>query len=329
MQTGTVVTGDDGLLGAGELARVLSLLRENSPVALPTETVYGLAARALSAPACAEIFRAKARPLFDPLICHLPDLSWLPQLADLSSGGGKTGEIANALAAAFWPGPLTMVLPRTDLVPDLVTSGSPNVALRMSVHPVFQQIIRALGEPLAAPSANRFGRISPTSAAHVLAELDGKIPLLVDGGPCRHGLESTIVCPCEDGLKILRRGPIGEEELRAFATVISSGPQVAAPGQMASHYAPGTRLLLLQPGENAPESPQTMGLLAWEGRSGNWKVVENLSPSKNLEEAGQNLYGALRRLDQAGLEVIYAELVPDEGLGKTINERLRKASARG
>ena len=208
------------LLAAGEL------------VALPTETVYGLGAAALDPLACARIFEAKERPLSDPLIVHLPDSQWLDRLA-------RPNALAIRLANEFWPGPLTLVLPRQNLVPDLVTAGQTTVALRMSAHPVFAEVSRIYGKPIAAPSANRFGRISPTSASHVLTELGGRIPLIIDGGPCLHGIESTIVRVHEHGVEILRHGPVTEERLSEFAAVVAAPAGHADAGIDAEPLRPG------------------------------------------------------------------------------------------
>ncbi|HEY5778133.1 MAG TPA: L-threonylcarbamoyladenylate synthase, partial [Terrimicrobiaceae bacterium] len=219
------------------LEQAVELLAGGELVALPTETVYGLGAAALNPVACAKIFEAKERPLSDPLIVHLPDRQWLERL-------GRPDELALRLAKAFWPGPLTLVIPRRDLVPDLATAGQTTVALRMSAHPVFERVSRLYGKPIAAPSANRFGRISPTTASHVLAELGGRIPLIVDGGPCVHGIESTIVRVREQGVEILRHGPITSERLSEFGIVVPSQGSILAPGSMESHYAPNTRLII-------------------------------------------------------------------------------------
>lgn len=303
------------------LRRAAAALRAGDPVALPTETVYGLAADALNPRACARIFEAKGRPLDDPLIVHLPGLEWLDRLT-------RANATARRLAQALWPGPLTLVLPRREIVPDLVTSGQETVAVRMSAHPVFREIALNAGTPLAAPSANRFGRISPTTADHVLAELDGRIEIIVDGGACAHGIESTIVhVRDDDHLAILRAGPVTAEELSAFAAVetdLSSG--VSAPGRLASHYAPATPLDL----EENPTPAADVGLLAWRPvEASGFGAVEILSRSGDLREAAANLYAAMRRLDAAGLARIVALPVPGEGLGVAMMDRLRKAAARG
>jgi L-threonylcarbamoyladenylate synthase len=300
------------------IAEAVSLLEAGEPVALPTETVYGLAADALSPIACAKIFEAKGRPLCDPLIVHLPGNDWLERIAIPTP-------LAVALADAFWPGPLTLVLHRTALVPDLVTDGRDTVAVRQSAHPVFQEIVTAFGRPLAAPSANRFGRISPTTAHHVIAELEGRIPLIVDAGPCPHGIESTIVEVLEDRLRILRQGPVTADDLRAFAPLDDTPSGVSAPGGRKSHYAPHTRLLIE---ENPRPASDRHGLLAWSGNGKGFSHVERLSANGDLREAAANLYGAMRRLDAAGLELITAEPVPESGIGEAIMDRLRKASAR-
>ena len=303
------------LLAAGEL------------VALPTETVYGLGAAALDPLACARIFEAKERPLSDPLIVHLPDNQWLPRLA-------RPNALAIRLANEFWPGPLTLVLPHQNLVPDLVMAGQKTVALRMSAHPVFAEVSRIYGRPIAAPSANRFGRISATSASHVLTELGGRIPLIIDAGPCLHGIESTIVRVHEHGVEILRHGPVTEERLSQFAAVLAPRQGTLTPGSMQSHYAPETRLILLEKlgGELADKReadfPARTGFLLWSSSGKGLRFVEHLSSTQDLREAAANLYGAMRRLDEAHLELIVAEPVPEKGLGVAIMERLRKAAAR-
>ena len=320
---------------AGEgISAAARLLAGGGLVALPTETVYGLGADALDPVACAKIFEAKDRPLSDPLIVHVPSIEWLDRLAVIP-------ESARRLAEHFWPGPLTLVLPRREIVPDLVTAGQETVAVRMSSHPVFQAVLEAFGKPVAAPSANRFGRISPTCAADVLAELGGRIPLILDGGPCAHGIESTIVLVRGDGLRILRNGPVTAEELAAFGPVHGAVAGISAPGGLLSHYAPRTpmriglpveqasRLLFPQTGsrDGRPTTP-AIGLLAWSSSGAGLSAVEHLSRKQDLREAAANLYGAMRRLDESGLDGIIAEPVPETGLGAAIMERLRKASAR-
>ncbi len=300
------------------IPEAVEILTSGDPVALPTETVYGLAADALSPTACAKIFEAKERPLSDPLIVHVPSPAWLEKLALASP-------VALALAEKFWPGPLTLVLPRREIVPDIVTAGEETVAVRMSAHAVFDAVVKEFGKPLAAPSANRFGRISPTTAEHVLAELDGRIPLILDGGPCAHGIESTIVHVRPEGLQILRHGPITEDDLRPFAPILNGSATVSAPGGLKSHYAPRTPLVLEK--HPAPRSEKT-GLLTFSEPREGFDKTEILSPSADLREAAANLYGALRRLDESGLDLLVAEPVPETGIGAAIMDRLRKAAAR-
>jgi L-threonylcarbamoyladenylate synthase len=300
------------------ISEAVEILTSGDPVALPSETVYGLAADALSPTACAKIFEAKDRPLSDPLIVHVPSPDWLDKLA-------HSTPTALALAEKFWPGPLTLVLLRRDIVPDIVTAGEDTVALRMSAHAVFDAVVKKFGKPLAAPSANRFGRISPTTAAHVLAELDDRIPLILDGGPCAHGIESTIVHIRPEGLQILRHGPITEDDLRPFAPILNGSATISAPGGMKSHYAPRTPLVLEK--NPTPRSGKT-GLLALSQSREGFAKTEILSPSADLREAATHLYGALRRLDEAGLDLLIAEPVPETGIGSAIMDRLRKAAAR-
>jgi L-threonylcarbamoyladenylate synthase len=319
-----VVTTPEGLEEAAKL------LASGGLVALPTETVYGLGAAALDPLACAKIFEVKERPLSDPLIVHLPGVEWLERLS-------RPGELARRLAKEFWPGPLTMVLPRTELASDLVTSGQSTVALRMSADPIFRQIAQRYGKPIAAPSANRFGRISPTTAADVMKELGGRIPLIVDGGCCVHGLESTIVLVREQRAEILRSGPITRERLAEFGVVLSRHAEIQTPGSMQSHYAPRTPLIILRRSDPEREDlfeaermrwPRRTGGLLWSRSGEGFARVEHLSRKQDLREAAANLYGAMRRLDEAGLDLIVAEAVPETGLGVAIMERLRKAASR-
>jgi L-threonylcarbamoyladenylate synthase len=307
------------------------LLRSGETVALPTETVYGLAADALADEAVARIFEAKERPRFDPLIVHLPDRKWLERVAriEVDSRG-----LIEKLVAQFWPGPFTLVLPRREIVPNLVTAGLETVAVRVSAHPVFAEVIRAFDSPLASPSANRFGRVSPTTAQHVLDELDGRIPLIVDAGPTLHGIESTIVAVRNGRMELLRRGPIAAEQLEAFGEVVfveaASNPE--APGQLPSHYAPSTPLLLVEdPTSFAAPANKKCGLLAWRSMAGTtpYAAIRQLSSHQDLPEAAANLFRYLRELDQLNLDLIVAEKLPEEGLGAAIMDRLLRASSVG
>jgi L-threonylcarbamoyladenylate synthase len=305
----------------------VELLREGEIVALPTETVYGLAADALNPIAVAKIFEAKERPRFDPLIVHLPDRDWLEKVVALPV---QDRQLILDLADTFWPGPFTMVLPKREMVPEIVTAGLDTVGVRLSVHRVFSEIIRALRKPLAAPSANRFGRVSPTTAQHVLDELKERIPLIIDGGPTAHGIESTIVAICAGGIRILRRGPITEEQLSEFGKIdnVASSEKVSAPGQLPTHYAPKTQLRLIEDVNSfSPDKNQRVGLLAWNPIESekNFAVVRYLSERQDLREAAENLFRYLRELDVPNVDLIVAEQVPDRGLGAAIMDRLRRA----
>ncbi len=313
----------------------VELLQQGEIVALPTETVYGLAADALNPIAVATIFEAKERPRFDPLIVHLPNREWLERIVRLPE---KDRELIFRLADKFWPGPFTMILPKLEIVPDIVTAGLDTVAVRLSAHPVFAQIASALDKPLAAPSANRFGRISPTTAQHVFDELDGRIPLIIDAGPAEHGIESTIVAVRDGGIEILRRGPITAEQLRGIGFQPALHQQntdaaiVAAPGQLPSHYAPKTLLRLIDNAETySPPKNQRVGFLAWSGRvtsRAGFVAIRNLSARQDLREAATNLFRHLRELDALGLDLIVAERIPSRGLGAAIMDRLERASHR-
>ena len=299
------------------------LLRGGEVVALPTETVYGLACDALNADAAAKVFAAKERPSFDPLIVHVADASWIGMLSTVT---GPAEALAARLAGAFWPGPLTMVLPAKDLVPDLVRSGLPTVALRCSAHPVMAAVVRDTGRPLAAPSANRFGRISPVSAQDVIEELHGRIPLVLDGGPCRHGLESTIVAVGDGRLTLLRPGPVTAEELTRFAPVerAERGGTVSAPGMLESHYAPRTPLRLWPGHAPLPDDAAASGVLSF-GAVGPGFAAAEVLPS-DPADAAPLFFAALRRLDARGVARIYAREIPESGLGMAIMDRLRRAA---
>ena len=308
------------------------LLGGGFPVALPTETVYGLAAWATNPDAVLRVFNVKDRPKFDPLIVHLPDAGWLDGVAAIPKSDRS---LVDKLVRKFWPGPLTLVLPKKELIPDVVTGGLETVAVRISSHPIFQSVVQAFGQPLAAPSANRFGRISPTTAQHVMEELGGKIHLVVDGGPTMHGVESTVITLREQNIWILRSGPITAEDLRPFAETVAVANRSAlpnAPGQLKSHYAPKTPLKLLRPDERPAGDPKgRVGLLAWcsDDDARGFNPVEILSRTGDLREAAASLFSKMRLLDSAGLDLIVAEQVPEEGLGIAINDRLRKAAGRG
>ena len=312
---------------ANAIGHAVALLRSGEIVALPTETVYGLAADALSAAAVVKIFETKERPHFDPLIVHLPDLQWLERLALVEE---ESRALIEGLIAAFWPGPLTIVLPRTDLVPSIVTAGLETVALRMSAHPLFAQVARTLGRPLAAPSANRFGRISPTTAPDVAEELSGRIPLIVDDGPTEHGIESTVVAVDGGRITVLRAGPVTREELAKFGEVRQRAEtKLASPGQLKSHYRPQTPLTIATDlSRTLVPKGKRYGVLLWSSAPFSQDFVESrrLSATGEMREAAANLFRYLRELDHAKLDCIVAEALPEEGLGVAIMDRLRRAA---
>jgi L-threonylcarbamoyladenylate synthase len=313
---------------AKAVSEAVALLRDGETVALPTETVYGLAADALNPIAVAKIFEAKERPRFDPLIIHLPDRDWLERIVKIDN---QSREVIEKLIAQFWPGPLTLVLGRQSIVPEIVTAGLETVAVRISEHPIFAEIVCEFGSPLAAPSANRFGRVSPTTAQHVLDELSGRIRLIVDAGPARHGIESTIIAPHGDKMDILRRGPVTAEQLSVFGKIdiVTSRENISAPGQLPSHYAPETSLQLTDDAQSfSPEPNQRCALLAWNPIKIDKRFAEirRLSERGDLREAAANLFRRLRELDALGVDLIVAERVPDQGLGAAIMDRLRRAS---
>ena len=305
----------------------VELLRAGEVVALPTETVYGLAADALNPIAVAKIFEAKERPRFDPLIVHLPGRDWLEKIAQIPA---QDRQLITKLTEEFWPGPFTIILPKSEVVPEIVTAGLDTVAVRMSAHSVFGDIIRALGKPLAAPSANRFGRLSPTTAEHVSDELNGRIPLIVGAGPTEHGIESTIVMVQGGRIDIFRRGPITAEQLSQFADVslVSARTKISAPGQLPSHYAPKTPLRVIDDAKTIPITTRRVALLAWNPVENQMRfiAVRQLSSKQDLREATANLFRYLRELDALEVDLIAAERVPAQGLGAAILDRLERAA---
>lgn len=323
-----------------------AIMEEGGLVAIPTETVYGLGADALNTEAVANVFAVKDRPSFDPLICHFPNAKSIKDYTDVPEA---LQPLVDKLAKEFWPGPLTLVLPRKAIIPDIVTSGLPTVACRVPSHEVMRGVARALGRPIAAPSANRFGHISPTSAGAVMKELGGSIPLILDAGACSEGLESTILMPCLDekgkpAVRLLREGPITREKLRGICRVLKPGKGKAAtdealpnaPGQLKSHYAPCKPLILWNPMEEfTPEEGVNYGLITYEGDSplaaqDCWVETMPLSPgSGRLAEAAVRLFAVMRAMDEnEDVQVIIAEELPEIGLGCAMMDRLRRASAK-
>lgn len=318
------------------LTRAAERLRNGGLVAFATETVYGLGANALDPQAVAGIFELKGRPLYDPLIVHVGGIEAARKLSQ------TWPVLADKLAERFWPGPLTLVLPRREIVPDLVTAGLPNVALRWPSHPVAQQLLTLAACPVAAPSANRFASISPTSAADVAMELSDPDLWILDGGPCTHGLESTVISLVNERPVVLRLGSLAVEELEAELGPIAVANRsineselqsgLASPGHLSRHYSPRTPMRLSHDFGSDAETlvGQRVGLLCFGKteipKAHQFAVVVNLSPQGDSREAATRLYAALRELDQAKLDLILAVSLPPTGLGRAINDRLQRAS---
>lgn len=312
-----------------DIFRAKEALASSQLVGIPTETVYGLAANALDETAILSVFSAKNRPFFDPLIVHIPSLE---QLALYTHAVDAR---LMRLAEAFWPGPLSLLLPKNDCIPDIVTSGLPRVAIRVPNHPLTLSLLQQLDFPLAAPSANPFGYVSPTSAQHVQAQMGDKVAYILDGGPCDVGLESTIVGLEGDSLCVYRLGGLSIEQIEAvvgkveLALNVSSDPR--APGQLKNHYAPRKPLYL---GDIETLAKQHAGkkiaVIDFGTRTYAFKPCIHLALSRqeNLQEAALNLFSALRAADDSDAELVLASTVPEHELGRAINDRLRRASVR-
>jgi L-threonylcarbamoyladenylate synthase len=334
----TLVCGCD----AASIARAAGRIRSGGLVAFPTETVYGLGANGLDGRAVARIFEAKGRPGDNPLILHIARMEQLAQLT-----AGPAPECARVLAAAFWPGPLTIVLPKSAAVPDQVTAGLDTVGVRMPAHPAARALIEAAGVPIAAPSANRSGRPSPTTAAHVLEDMDGRIDMVLDGGACGIGLESTVVEVSAGGARVLRPGGVTAEMIKAALGAVSvdasalrplaQGETARSPGMKYRHYAPVGRLSVVS---GAPEAVWPEICRRYDQRAGTGARCAILARSEapygarrvralgeTPEAIASNLFAALREMDEAGAEYIFAEAVDTAGLGLAIMNRLGRAAA--
>lgn len=307
------------------IERAAGLLRQGDLVVFPTETVYGLGADAADALAVARIFELKKRPRFDPLIVHIAEKAWLQELVL------RIPAAAQELIERFWPGPLTIILEKRETIPAIVTAGLPTVAIRMPSHPVALELIRAFGAPIAAPSANPFGYVSPTRASHVAEMFKGKVPLILDGGAAAFGIESTIVSIRDGKIVAHRHGAVSIEELERVVGPIRENPagdRPEAPGELPFHYAPHTRLVIVDSVDEItignsgflafgqPESPPKS------------RVLRVLSPRHDLREAAAHFFSHLIELDKEHVEVIYAERLPETGLGRAMMDRLKKASRR-
>ncbi|TPV35885.1 threonylcarbamoyl-AMP synthase [Paucihalobacter ruber] len=308
--------------------KAVSLLLAEEIVAIPTETVYGLAGNIFSEKAIKAIFETKQRPFFNPLIVHISSVNQLPEIVSYIP------EKAKLLAETFWPGPLTMVLPKKETIPDLITAGKNTVAVRIPNHPVTLELLSKLPFPLAAPSANPFTTISPTTAQHVETYFKNNIKMILDGGPCKQGIESTIVGFEGDKAVVYRLGSTSVEAIEKVIGKVSikNKKEIApdAPGMLERHYAPQTKTILT---DNIIEAVKNnrgkrIGLISFskhfEIREITFQIA--LSPSGNLEEAASNLYKIMHELDQMNLDLIIAEQFPDYGMGKSINDRLTRAA---
>ena len=333
------------------IAQAAGLIRAGELVAFPTETVYGLGADALNPRALAKIFTAKGRPTQDPLIVHIHSINQLDQLAS------EVPDEALTLMEALWPGPLTLVLPKTEAVPGLATAGLPSVAVRMPNHPVALALLRGAGMPIAAPSANLFGHTSPTTASHVLADLDGRLPLILDGGPCPVGVESTVLHLAGERPLLLRPGGVSREQIEALIGPVAvraharhkageDHPEQAetqglpSPGLLARHYAPRTPLTFLPEDHDGSRLLQTLRVAINAGENAGAMVPDEeaeacrqagalvylLGPTADHATLASAIFAALRYSDGAGVQAIYAHGVPPQGLGLAINDRLTRAA---
>lgn len=309
-----------------DIDKAIGLLTRGDVVAIPTETVYGLAGNALNEDSILKIYAVKNRPKFDPLIAHVDSLD---KVANLVNG---IPDKALKLAEKFWPGPLTILLEKKSTVPDILTSGLNRMAVRIPNHPLTLKLLRALDFPLAAPSANPFGYVSPTSAEHVQNQLGAKIPYVLDGGKCNVGLESTIVGFEADKVVIYRLGGTKVESIQdvvgAVEIKVNMSSNPAAPGMLKSHYSPGRKMLMGNIEENLAElDAESTGVISF---SKTYKVPDQnlavLSTTGDMEEAARNIFAALRKMDQPNIKVVLSEFLPNDGLGRAINDRLRRAS---
>ncbi|MFC6996841.1 L-threonylcarbamoyladenylate synthase [Rufibacter roseus] len=310
------------------LQRAAAYLTQGDLVAIPTETVYGLAANAFDEAAVVKIFEAKQRPAFDPLIVHTHSIEEVTNIAR------EVPDVAYQLAEKFMPGPLTLILPKAERIPLLVTSGHNSVGVRIPRHPLTLELLRQLPFPLAAPSANPFGYVSPTSAQHVQDQLGGRLPYILDGGECQIGLESTILRLNGDEVEVLRLGGLALEELAEViqvseAKIRTSSSNPTAPGMLSSHYAPRRRVLLGSIETDLPNfDAARVGIISLQKLFPSVPLEHQiqLSATGNVNEAAKNLFSALRYLDSQNIDFILAEPMPKQGLGRAINDRLQRAS---
>ncbi|NQZ74859.1 MAG: threonylcarbamoyl-AMP synthase [Ekhidna sp.] len=309
-----------------DIKKANKLLSNGEIVAIPTETVYGLAGNALDEGAILKIYEAKNRPKFDPLIAHVDTFDKVQRIVK------KIPHQAKILAEAFWPGPLTFLLDKQELVPDLLTSGLSRVAVRIPRHPIARELLSTLSFPLAAPSANPFGYVSPTSAQHVQAQLGDRLSYILDGGSSEVGVESTIVGFEEDEVVVYRLGGTKVEDIEALVgdvkVQVNESSNPAAPGMLKSHYSPGRQMIMGNIEANLKNADrETTGVISYQKEynvpEGNQVVLSSVG---DLGEAARNIFSALRKMDQSHIELVLAEYLPDEGLGRAINDRLKRAA---
>ncbi len=311
-----------------DVQRAADLLRNGQVIGIPTETVYGLAGNALDPVAVSQIFAVKNRPTFDPLIIHTSSLDRIDQYVT------EFPPLLRQLAESYMPGPLTLLLPRKPIIPDLVTAGLPRVAIRLPNHPVTRNLLELLDFPLAAPSANPFGYISPTTARHVARQLGDRIPYILDGGPCTVGVESTIVGMEQGKPTVFRQGGLAIEEMEKLIGPLDqrehSSSNPAAPGMLGSHYAPRVPVVLDTPEDLLKQfTADRIGLLRFRKTAADIPEKNQviLSPTGDLAEAARRLFAGLRHLDSLSVDTIGVELVPNRELGRAINDRLQRAAA--
>ncbi len=308
------------------LKEAAECLRCGGTVAFPTETVYGLGADATNSEAIAKVFEAKKRPSFDPLIVHVASLETVQEITT------EIPAAAQKLMDAFWPGPLTLILPKSDIIPDIVTAGLPGVGVRMPANPIARELIELSGRPLAAPSANLFTHTSPTSAQVVLSMLDGRIDGIVDEGSCAVGIESSVLSLAGERPTLFRPGGVTRAMIEAVIGPVDVAPPIGqdshAPGRLSKHYATTVPLMLNANWENYTEANRIAQLcFADTDMREGCVATEVLSPKGDLIEAAQNLYAAMRRLDRDDIDIIFATAAPEEGLGIAINDRLKRAAS--
>lgn len=309
------------------ILKAAELIKGGNLVAFPTETVYGLGADGLNPLAAAKIFEAKRRPTFNPLILHISNLEQLEKISESDNPNIKK------LIDKFWPGPLTLVLPKKDIVPDIVTAGNETVAIRMPNHPTALELIDLVGNPIAAPSANTFGRLSPTTAQHVVNQLGNKVDLILDGGTCTVGIESTIIAILENRAILLRPGGTAAEDIEIIIgpldkDINTSSSQPISPGQLPYHYAPKIPIHFMSNMAKEKFDPGRKGLLLFTDKKVNYsfKIIRVLTHNSDLREAAANLFSYLHEMESTGIDEIYVERVPEVGLGIAIMDRLKKAA---